>query len=219
MPPKLIIKQSILAPPASPPHIGVFTPAPISPRLIWVYGPSGSGKTYFHRTHFPAAFIKSADCNWFGYKSEEVVVIEDFDLTARKVFQLQFNQWLTTDYLSVYVKRYKKKAISPKIFVVTSYYHPLEFRHLKPFIMTFLSNCTILRQTRAPPPLVNKHSRIVVTASEFEPDSSLSSSSSSDEEEPLMSPCDVDDDDDYPLTQPDPPSDRFLKMYSPKSDE
>lgn len=201
MPPKLMLKQSLLAPPATPAPIGVVTPVSVTPRLVWLYGPSGSGKTYYHRTHYPDAFIKSPDCNWVGYKNQDVVVIEDFELSSRKVFQHQLYQWLTSDYISVYVKRYKKRPCVPKIFVVTSYYHPLDFKHLKPFIKAFLSNCLILRQTYSAPVLITRASRIVAPSHSDEDDGSdHCSSCDSSAEEDIADPSD----EDKPLTQPDP---------------
>lgn len=168
--------------------VALVTPATMHPKLIWLYGSTGSGKTYYIHTRYPNAFVKFADCNWKGYKGEDTVAIEDFNLTIRKTFQLSFLQWLTNDYIPVYVQPYKKKCIRPKTFLVTSYYHPTDFKHLKPFMKQFLSNCEIIHCTfisALPPPV----KEIIVDTSAFE-----SAPPSSDSE-------------DYPLTQANPDED------------
>lgn len=160
------------------------SPTSLHPKLIWLFGPSGSGKTHYIRTRYPGAFCKSADSNWKGYASHPVVAIEGFNVTARKLFQLTFVQWLTSDYIPVYVKSYKKRCIRPSLFIVTSYHHPTDFHHLKPFLKSILVNCEILHCTyiAPPPPPVSS----ITVQSDFSDDLS-------DVEYPLTPPSDSDD--------------------------
>lgn len=179
MPPKVQI--SLRKASNAVPNLLPVSPATMHPKLIWLYGTSGSGKTYYIRSRHPDAFFKFADCDWKGYTGQPVVAIEDFNLTARKAFQLTFLQWLNNDYIPVYTKPYKKKCIKPTLFIVTSYFHPTDFKHLKPYMRQLLSNVEIIHCSfmSPPPPEVTE-----VTS-----DISY-----------------VSDDCDYPLTQSDPNS-------------
>lgn len=124
-----------------------FTPATLQPKLVWLYGPTGSGKSFYLRSRYPNAFIKQPDSNWKGYTGQDSVAIEDLEPTVRKTFQFNFVRWLTNEDIAAYINPYKKKFIRPSVFVVTSYYHPLDFKHLKPFIKQVLSHCEIIHCT------------------------------------------------------------------------
>jgi len=112
-------------------------------KLVWIYGPSGSGKTHYARVHYPKAFPKPSNSDFAHYENQDTILITDLALNARRSFILNLVKWLDPQPFPV-TCRYKKTYIRPKRIVICSYNHPLDFKHLKPFMPKFLSNCRIV---------------------------------------------------------------------------
>lgn len=121
----------------------LYSPLNAKVELIWVYGPSGSGKSYLVHEKYPDAFYKTATADFHRYAQQDTVVIEDLALNARRVFLTSLVKWLDDSPFPV-TCNYKKIYIRPIRIVVCSYNHPLDFKHLKPFMPKFLSNCRII---------------------------------------------------------------------------
>jgi len=91
----------------------------------WIWGPTGTGKSHTAREENPGLFSKLSFAKWFdGYDHEEVILIEDVDLSARD-HPGQFKIWLDKYVFPVEVKGRAMK-IRPRKVVITSNYPPHE---------------------------------------------------------------------------------------------
>ena len=92
----------------------------IERKCFWIYGPSGIGKSYLIRNLFDDLYEKPCNIWWDGYNNEEVVLIDDFDKSSKKL----------SYYLKIWGDNYRFNAeikggmIQPgyKKFIITSNY-------------------------------------------------------------------------------------------------
>lgn len=90
----------------------------------WFYGPPRTGKSTKARTDFPDAYLKDKNKWWDGYDNQEHVIIDEVG---------EDDKWLTA-FLKKWVDRWTFSAeykggtmiIRPKLFIITSNYHPSE---------------------------------------------------------------------------------------------
>lgn len=107
---------------------------------LWYYGPSGTGKSHAAREEFPDAYFKQAQTKWWdGYRGEDNVIIEDFDIKHEYMgFHLKI--WADKYWFPAEVKNGGLKA-RPKHIIVTSNYHPKEIwtdeKTLQPILRRF----------------------------------------------------------------------------------
>ena len=57
----------------------------IDRKCFWIHGPSGVGKSYLVRLAFDNLYEKQNNKWWDGYNNEEVVLLDDFDLSCKKI--------------------------------------------------------------------------------------------------------------------------------------
>jgi len=95
---------------------------------IWIYGLCGAGKTSSVVDTYPFAYPKPLSKWWCGYQREEVVFLDDIDLTATNWIGRFLKIWADR-YSFVAESKHGSMKIRPKKFFVTSQYTIEEIFH------------------------------------------------------------------------------------------
>lgn len=87
----------------------------------WRWGAPGCGKSKYCRDNYAGAFRKNKEFYWNGYNGEDVVVLEDVDISWQPVME-QFKIWADHYPFMALIKLGDPINIRPKRIVVTSNY-------------------------------------------------------------------------------------------------
>lgn len=101
----------------------IVVPEYMPKTCLWIYGGTGIGKSRYVRTHFPGKFYEKSQNKWWdGYKGQEIVLLDDYDLKGE---QMGHNLKIWADCYS-FTAEIKGGTIRPMIthFVITSQYLP-----------------------------------------------------------------------------------------------
>lgn len=103
---------------------------------LWLWGPSGSGKSRNARERFDKMgmefFDKAQNKWWCGYRNEPAVLVDDLEEEQSKYLISFLKRWLDIYPFSMEYKGAGAKAIRPKVFIITSNYHPWTLYGHKP---------------------------------------------------------------------------------------
>lgn len=91
---------------------------------VWYWGVAGTGKSHKARIDYPKPFLKLCNKWWDGYRQEENVLLDDFDV-KHTVLAHHVKTWADKFAFSAEIKG-SALMIRPKAIVFTSNYHPLE---------------------------------------------------------------------------------------------
>ncbi len=112
---KAIAKDNLVPPPDRP-----------APRGLWIYGESGVGKSLWVRSYYKRkgrnVFQKSANNKWWdGYKSEPIVLLDDFSQDSAKILGSNIKTWADGYSVPIEVKG-SIMHLGAELFIVTSNY-------------------------------------------------------------------------------------------------
>jgi len=143
----------------------------LSPDVVneWIWGPTGTGKSHVAREENPGLFSKLTFAKWWdGYEFEDVVLIEDVDMSAAD-HPGQYKIWLDKYVFPAEIKGSTVK-IRPKKVVVTSNYHPADIWHDTAALNPILRRVVLRHRTEVyVPPAPRVGNGEIVLLSESDP--------------------------------------------------
>jgi len=89
---------------------------------LWYHGPPGSGKSRKARDEYPDAYLKALNHWWDGYRGEETVLVEEWELTSGKYLGHHLKIWSDRYPFSPEIKGSHLPKQRPKRIIITSNY-------------------------------------------------------------------------------------------------
>jgi len=89
---------------------------------FWYHGPPGTGKSLYARLKYPLHFLKALNHWWDGYTGQEVVLLDEWELTSGKFLGHHLKLWTDRYPFRPEVKGSFLPNQRPKTIIVTSNY-------------------------------------------------------------------------------------------------
>lgn len=89
---------------------------------FWYHGPPGTGKSLYARLKYPLHFLKALNHWWDGYTGEEVVLLDEWELTSGKFLGHHLKLWTDRYPFRPEVKGGFLPTQRPKTIIITSNY-------------------------------------------------------------------------------------------------
>lgn len=89
---------------------------------FWYHGPPGTGKSLYARLKYPLHFLKALNHWWDGYTGEEVVLLDEWELTSGKFLGHHLKLWSDRYPFRPEVKGSFLPPQRPKTLIITSNY-------------------------------------------------------------------------------------------------
>lgn len=89
---------------------------------FWYYGPPGTGKSLYARLKYPSHYLKALNHWWDGYTGEDVVLLDEWELTSGKFLGHHLKLWTDRYPFRPEIKGGFLPKQRPKTFIITSNY-------------------------------------------------------------------------------------------------